>query len=96
MNRLAVVIGVVALVIGLSAGYVWRGMSTTSPNPDLGNATARADRLEQQLGELRSDNQRLDAQLKAEKSRLESLERDLRDQKELNSRLQMVISQGKK
>lgn len=96
MNRLAIVVGVVALVIGLSAGYVWRGTSTPSLQTDLRNATTRADRLEQQLGELRSSNQRLEAQLKAEQSKLEALDRDLRGQKELNSRLQMVISQGKK
>ena len=96
MNRLAIVLGVVALVIGLSAGYVWWGMRTASLQTDLRNATTRADRLEQQLGELRSSNQRLEAQLKTEESKLEALDRDLREQKELNSRLQMLISQGKK
>jgi hypothetical protein len=44
------------------------------------------------VGELRSDNERLDAQLKAEQFRLEAPERDLRGQKQLSSRLQMLIS----
>jgi predicted nucleic acid-binding Zn-ribbon protein len=96
MNRLAIVVGVLALVIGLAAGYVQWGRPTTSLQSDLRNATTRADHLEQQLGELRSGNQRLETQLRAEQSKLEAVERDLRGQKELNSRLQMVISHGKK
>jgi septal ring factor EnvC (AmiA/AmiB activator) len=96
MNRLAIIVAVVAIVIGTLTGYLWWGLPTTRLQSELQDVRTRADGLEQQLGQLRSDNQRLEAQLKAEKSRLEAAEQDLRREKETSARLQVLVSQGRK
>jgi hypothetical protein len=89
MNRLTVIVAVVTLVLGLLAGYLWWGLPGDRLRSEAGDARARADRLEEQLGQLRG-------QLKTEKSRLEAAEADLRREKAMTSRLQLLVSQGKK
>lgn len=96
MNRLGIIVGVVAILVGVLAGSLWWGLPTTRLRTELQDVRARADQLEQQLGELRSDNQRLETRLKAERSRLETAERELRREKEVTARLQTLVSQGRK
>lgn len=89
MNRLTVVVAVVALVLGLLSGFLWWGMPAGRLQTEVGEARARADRLEEQLGQLRG-------QLKTEKARLDAAEKDLSREKAMNQRLQLLVSQGKK
>ena len=89
MNRLTVFVAVVALVLGLLAGFFWWGMPADRLRTEVGDARARADRLEEQLGQLRG-------QLKSEKARLEAAEKDLSREKAMNQQLQLLVSQGKK
>jgi uncharacterized protein HemX len=96
MNRIVVIVAVVAIAVGVLVGYLWWGLPTTSLQNELRDVRTRADRLDQQLAEQQAGRQRLEDQLKAQQSKLEEAERDLRGQKEMNARLQMLVSQGKK
>jgi uncharacterized protein HemX len=96
MNRIVFIVAVVAVVVGALAGYLWWGLPTTSLQNELRDVRVKADRLDQQLAELRADQQRLEGQLKAAQSRLEASEQELRGEKEMNARLQMLVSRGKK
>lgn len=96
MNRLVVIVAVVAVLVGALAGYLWWGLPTTNLQNELRDVRTKADRLDQQLAELRADHQRLEGQLKATQSRLETSEQELRGEKEMNARLQTLVSRGKK
>lgn len=96
MSRLVVLTAVVAIVVGALAGYLWWGLPAGRLESELRDARASADRSAQQLAESRAQSQRLEAQLEAERSRVSSAQRDLRREKEINSRLHMLVSEGKK
>lgn len=89
MNRLAAVTALVALLVGVLAGFLWWGIPTRRLATELTDTQSRADRLERELGELRG-------RLKTEASRLETAEKDLSREKAMNQRLQLLVSQGKK
>jgi len=89
MNRLAVVTAVVALLVGVLAGFLWWGIPTRRLATQLTDTQSRAERLERELGELRG-------RLRTETSRLEAAEKDLSREKAMNQRLQLLVSQGKK
>lgn len=95
MSKLSVATGVVAVVIGLLVGFLWWGPSgrlQSSLRDEQGNAA----RLGQQVDDLRAQNERMEAQLKAERARVQAAEDDLRREKELNARLHGLVSHGKK
>jgi uncharacterized protein HemX len=96
MNRTLVVTAIVAVLVGALAGFLWWGLPTTRLQADLSGAQTSADRMGQQLEELRAERDRLAAELKAEKAQREAAEGDLRREQEKTSRLQGVISQGRK
>lgn len=96
MNRLAVLTAGVAVLVGALGGFLWWGVPAGRLESELHDARASADRRAQQLEELRGQSQRLEAQLKAEKAGRETAEGDLQREKELSSRLHMLVSQGKK
>ena len=89
MNGRVAALGLVALLIGALVGFLVWGVPTRRLQTELGESRTRAERLEQELGELRSKTQQLQAHL-------EVAEKDLSSQKEMNYRLQMLVSQGKK
>jgi hypothetical protein len=86
----------VAVLVGALAGFLWWGLPAGRIESELRDARTSADSLAQQLHESRAENQRLEAQAKGEKARADAAERELRREKELNSRLHMLISKGKK
>jgi uncharacterized protein HemX len=81
MGRLIVVVVIVALLIGGLAGVLWWGRSARQ-TAELSAARQHADDLEQKLRE-------------AER-RLATAETDLRRTNEMNVRLHMLVSEGKK
>lgn len=89
MNRPVAVSALVALLVGVLAGFLWWGMPERRLEAELSDARNRAGRLEQQLGELQTKTQQLQAQLK-------TIEEDLGREKAMNSKLQELVSQGKK
>ena len=89
MNRPVAVGALVALLVGLLAGFLWWGMSERHLQAELDDARSRAGRLEQQLQDVQTKTQQLQARLK-------TMQDDLDREKELNSRLNELVSRGKK
>ena len=52
--------------------------------------------MEREVKALRAENDRIGAHLKEEQARAETIAGDLRREKEMNTRLQMLVSEGKK
>jgi len=96
MNRPLAVVAVVALLIGALAGYLWWGLPSSRLKTELQETQAGDQRLSRQLGELQARTRQLEAQLAEQRTRLEETERDLRAAREMNSRLQLLVSGGKK
>jgi hypothetical protein len=94
MNRLTLVIGIVALAIGALGGWLGSGLrSDQAPRPI---SNAHASPLERQIGDLRTENDRMGAQLKNAQAQLATTEADLRREKEMNARLHILVSDGRK
>lgn len=89
MSRLAVATAIVGVLVGALAGFLWWGVPTSRLQAELGDARAGAERLAGELGEARAQNQRL-------QTRLQTTEKDLRNEKDVSSRLHVLVSQGKK
>jgi hypothetical protein len=85
MSRFVVVTTLVALLVGVLVGFLWWGMPVRWLQSELGEARTRAERVD----ELQAEAQQLEAQLKA-------AEADLGREREMNARLQAIVSQGKK
>lgn len=96
MNKSLIAVVLVAVMVGILGGFIWWGVPTGRLKTDLQELQARADRLSQQLDDLRKRDQELAAQLNVQKTRLEATERDLRVEREMNSRLHLLVSRGKK
>ena len=95
MNRLMAVSGLIALLVGI-AGFLGSGWRTGKLQGQLQDARANAVRFEQQVGQLSAEKEQMAAQLKAERTRAESTEMDLRREKEMNARLHLIVSEGRK
>jgi len=95
MNRLMLGSGLVALLVGI-AGFLGSGWRTGQLRTQLQDAQASAVRFEQQVDELRAEKDQIAAQLTAERVRAESTETDLRREREMNARLHMLVSEGRK
>jgi predicted nucleic acid-binding Zn-ribbon protein len=84
---------VVILAGALGLWYVW-------PSPrlrtELQDAQANVLRLGAQVDELRTAKERVEGQLASERARVTATEADLRREKEMNARLHVLMSAGKK
>lgn len=96
MNRPQIIVAVVALLIGALAGFLWWGLPTERLQGELGQARERAGGLERQIDEARAQARGVAEQLKAAQDRLGQVEGELRTTKEMNARLQRLVSQGTK
>lgn len=95
MNRLMVASGLIALLVGI-AGVLGSGWRAGKLQTQLQDAQANAVRFEQQVGDLRAEKDQIAAQLKVARTRAESTESDLRREKEMNARLHLIVSEGRK
>jgi hypothetical protein len=95
MNRFVLGSALIALLVGI-AGFLGSGWRTGRLQTELQDAQANAVRFEQQIGDLRAQNDQIGAQLKAERVRAETTETDLRREKEMNARLHLLVSEGRK
>lgn len=89
MNRLVVATTIVGVLVGALGGFVWWGVPAGRLQAELRDARTSADRMAQELSELRAQKQRFEAQLEATR-------KDLQSEKEVTSRLHVLVSQGKK
>ena len=95
MNRLMLGSALIALLVGI-AGFFGSGWRTARLETQLQEAQAKAVRFEQQIGDLRAQSDHVAAQLKIERARAASTETDLRREKEMNARLHLMVSDGRK
>lgn len=96
MKRSTVVFLVAAALVGLLAGFLRWGLPAGRLNAELQDARAAAERLSQELADMRTREQQLAARLQTQETRLESTQRDLRAEKEMNSRLHLLVGKGQK
>lgn len=94
MGRIATIIGLVAALIGLTAGYLWWGVPLRGTQAELADTRTRLEDLErrQQAG----PTARPDESAKPLQQRIEALEKDLEQERAMRSRLESVVSAGKK
>ncbi len=95
MGRLAAIVGVVALVIGLGVGYLWWGRAVEQARQSATEARERVETLERESAAARTSTARPDeaASLRA---RVQALESELEQERQMRHRLETQISQGKK
>jgi hypothetical protein len=96
MNRIVLGSALIALLVGGVAGFLGSGWRSGRLQTQLQDAEANAARFERQVGELRAQNDQIGAQLKAERARAQSTETDLQREKEMNARLHLLVSDGRK
>jgi hypothetical protein len=92
MGRIAAIVGVVALIIGLGAGYVWWGRSLERARQSADEARARVEALER---DAKTATARPD-EVAGLRARLQALETELEQERQMRLRLEAVVSQGKK
>jgi len=96
MNRATIGAAVVALVLGSVLGYLGSGLWSGSRQNELKDALEKSARFERQANDLRAENDRVAAELKGEHARAQTLAADLQREKETNTRLNALVSEGKK
>ena len=89
MNRVTLAAVLIAVLLGLGAGNLWWGRPAARMDTELREVRSSADQLGQQVETLRATNQRLQAELAA-------VQRDLASARDMNARLNQLISQGRK
>lgn len=92
MGRIAAIVGVVALVIGLAVGYLWWGRSLERARQSADEARARIEALER---DAKTPTARPD-EIAGLRARLQALEAELEQERQMRMRLEAVVSQGKK
>jgi predicted nucleic acid-binding Zn-ribbon protein len=95
MNRIVMGSSVSAVVL-VAVVWFWPGSQSAHLQRELQDAQTHAVRLGQQINELRTENTRAEAQLAAERARVEATTADLRREKEMNARLHLLVSEGRK
>ena len=96
MNRALVGVAVVALVLGALLGFLGSGLWSGSRQRELNDALEKSTLLERQVKDLSAENGRIATELKGEQARGQMMADDLRREKEMNARLHMLVSDGKK
>ena len=95
MNRVVIGSTVAAVILAGVVG-LWHGFPSSRLQSQLQDAQTNAVRLGQQVDELRAQNDRTEAQLRAERARVQAAEADLRREKEISAQLHLLVSHGKK
>lgn len=96
MTRLTLIVGVVAILVGALAGVLGSGLWSGRVRRQLADSEAGVERLRREVDELRTQNERMDKELRGQQTRAQLTEEDLRREKELNARLQLLVSEGRK
>jgi hypothetical protein len=89
-------VAVIALVLGVLLGFLGSARWSGSRQGELNNALEKSTSLERQVKDLRAENDRIGAELQGERARGQTIAADLRREKEINMRLQTLVSDGKK
>ncbi len=95
MQRGAVIVGIAVLIIGLGAGYLWWGVPTSRMRTELSDARGRVEALEKELAGRRMETARPD-EMEALRARVRALEEELAQERLMRSRLEAIVSEGRK
>lgn len=95
MNRVVIGSSVAAVILAGVLG-LWHWLPSSRLQRQLQDTQTHAVRLGQQVDELRAQNDRIEAQLSAERARVQAAEGDLRREKEISAQLHLLVSSGKK
>ena len=94
MGRIGTIVGIIALVIGLGAGYVWWGRPLDRVRTELADTRGRVEALEKQATPP-APTARPD-EVAGLQARIKELEAELEQGRQMRARLQDIISQGRK
>jgi len=83
-------------VVLAAAFWFWPAANSGRLQRELDDAQSQARQLVRQVQDLRSENVRVERALAAERARVEETSADLRREKEMNARLHLIVSQGRK
>ena len=87
--------GLSAVVLA-AAFWLWPGAHTSRLQRERDDAQTQARQLVRQVQDLQSENIRVERALAAERARVEETAADLRREKEMNARLHLIVSEGRK
>ena len=96
MNRMIAVTAVVGLLIGVLAGFLWWGMPAERVQSELREAQKRVNELERPLAESQAQSRKVETELKTLETRLKTTEEDMRAERDRRSKLEMILSKGRK
>ncbi len=96
MKRAIIGVAVIALVVGALLGFLGSVPWSGSRQGAVNDALEKSTRLERQVNDLRAENSRIGAELEGERARAQTMAVDLRREKEMNMRLHLLVSDGKK
>jgi septal ring factor EnvC (AmiA/AmiB activator) len=96
MNRLFAIAAVAGLLVGVLVGFLWWGMPTQRLQGELGEARKRVEALEKQVDEAQAQTRAAQADLKTVQGQLKTMEQNLALEKARRSKLEMILSQGRK
>ena len=83
-------------LVGVLGGFLWWGAPTQRMQAELGEARKRAEALEKQLDEAQAQTRGVQAELKTLEARLKTVEADLTVERDRRSKLEMILSRGRK
>ena len=95
MNRIVMGSGLSAVVL-VAVFWFWPAAYSGRLQRELDDAQTQARQLVRQVQELRSENTRVERALAAERARVEETTADLRREKDMNARLHLIVSEGRK
>src|SRR5438093_13382133 len=96
MKRAIIGVAVIALVVGALLGFLGSVPWSGSRQGAVNDALEKSTRLERQVNDLRAENSRIGAELAGAPARAQPMAGDLRRAKEMNTRLQLLVSDGEK
>jgi septal ring factor EnvC (AmiA/AmiB activator) len=96
MRRAIVITSIVGLLAGGLGGYGWRDMTARRAASDLQAAQQRTAALERELDKTQAQMRSVEGELQATTARLKELEQHLASEEERRSRLEGMLSRGKK
>ncbi len=89
MNRIAAIIGIAGLLVGLLVGYLSWGQANRK-------LTADVSRLEQQAAESKQQADDLRGRLTSAEGQLKTLTEEMKTERELRQRYEGLVTRGKK
>lgn len=96
MRQAITIAAVIGLLVGGLGGYGWWGTSARKAASDLQASQQRTAALERELEKTQAQMRSVEGELQATIARLKELEQHLASEEERRSRLEGMLSRGKK